>query len=415
MCRTHPAARVFKRIAMTRPKPDLTSVVKLARKGFSAQVKWRRHLHQYPELSDQEFETTSFLKQELKQLGLKIRPLRLPTGVVAELRGSRPGPTIAVRSDIDALPVTERTGLPFASQIPGRMHACGHDVHMATVLGTAAILSQLRHELSGTVRFLFQPAEETPPGGAIALIEHGALKGVSAIFGLHVDPHLPVGMVGLCDGPMMASVCDFDITVHGRGSHAARPHLSVDAIVVASAVIEALQKIVSRSTDPQVPVVLTVGKISGGTARNVIADRVELTCTVRTLAPDLARKLPTLIRRTVSGVCRAYSGKGETKIVASYPMLVNDNSINDLYRDVFGAMFGPRKVRSAERSLGGEDFARYLQKVPGAMCRLGVRNARIGATEPWHSSKFVADENAMFYGSALLTGVVLRYAESHTR
>ncbi|MCX6834262.1 MAG: amidohydrolase, partial [candidate division Zixibacteria bacterium] len=173
---------------MTRSNPMLSSVAALSRQWFPSQVKWRRHLHQHPELSDQEFETTVFLKKELKHLGLKIRPMHMPTGVVAELKGARPGPTIAVRSDIDALPVTERTGLPFASKIAGRMHACGHDLHMATVLGTAAVLTELRHELSGTVRFLFQPAEETPPGGAIAMIEHGALKGVDTIFGLHVDP-----------------------------------------------------------------------------------------------------------------------------------------------------------------------------------------------------------------------------------
>jgi len=400
---------------MTRFIPSCSSVLTLARQWYPAQVKWRRHLHQYPELSDQEFETTAFLKKELKHLGLKIRPMRMPTGVVAELKGSRPGPTIAVRSDIDALPVTERTGLPFASKIAGRMHACGHDLHAATVLGTAAVLTQLRHELRGTVRFLFQPAEETPPGGAIVMIEHGALKGVDTIFGLHVDPHLPVGTVGLCEGPMMASVCDFDITVHGRGSHAARPHLSVDAIVVASAVVDALQRIVSRYTDPQVPVVITVGKISGGVARNVIADRVELTCTARTLSPNLARSLPALILKTVSGVCRAYGAKGEIAVVASYPMLINDSSTNQLYRDVFGELFGSKKVRTADRSLGGEDFARYLQKVPGAMCRLGVRNSRIRANKPWHSSQFIADENGIFYGTALLTGAVLKYAELHFR
>jgi amidohydrolase len=400
---------------MTRLNPLFSSVVALARKGYPSQVKWRRHLHQYPELSDQEFETTAFLKKELKRLGLKIRPLRMPTGVVAELKGSRSGPTIAVRADIDALPVTERTGLPFASKIAGRMHACGHDLHMAIVLGTAAMLTQLREEHRGTVRFLFQPAEETPPGGAIQMIKLGALQRVDTIFGLHVDPQFPVGTVGLCEGPMMASVCDFDITVCGRGGHAARPHLSVDAIVVASTVVDALQKIVSRYTDPQVPVVLSIGKISGGTARNVIADRVELTCTARTLSPSLARTLPALIRKTVSGVCRAYGAKGETKILASYPLLINDAAINRLYRDVFGEMFGSRKARVVDRVLGGEDFARYLQKVPGAMCRLGVRNARIGATQPWHSSQFIADENGIFYGTALLAGAVLRYAELHSR
>jgi amidohydrolase len=400
---------------MTRSNLPFSSVVALARKGYPSQVKWRRHLHQYPELSDQEFETTAFLKKELKRLGLKIKPIRMPTGVVAELKGTRPGPTIAVRSDIDALPVTEQTGLRFASKIAGRMHACGHDLHAATVLGTAAVLAQFRKELRGTVRFLFQPAEETPPGGAIQMIKHGALQGVDTIFGLHVDPTLPVGTVGLCEGPMMASVVDFDITVYGRGGHAARPHLAVDAIVAASAVVEALQKIVSRYTDPQVPLVLSIGKISGGTARNVVADRVELTCTARTLSPDLGRRLPTLVSKTVTGVCRAHGAKGKIDFVASYPMLINDATTNRLYREVFGGMFGLKNVRVSDRVLGGEDFARYLQQVPGAMCRLGVRNARIGATRPWHSSQFIADENAMFYGTALFTGAILRYAELHSR
>jgi amidohydrolase len=283
------------------------------------------------------------------------------------------------------------------------------------VLGAAAVLAQFRKELRGSVRFLFQPAEETPPGGAIQMIKHGALKGVDAIFGLHVDPTLQVGTVGLCEGPMMASVVDFDITIHGRGGHAARPHLAVDALVVASAVVEALQKIVSRSTDPQVPLVVSIGKISGGTARNVVADRVELTCTARTLSPDLGQKLPSLVGKTVTGVCRAHGAKGEIDFVASYPMLINDAATNQLYREVFAGMFGMKNVRVSDRVLGGEDFARYLQQVPGAMCRLGVRNSRLGATEPWHSSQFIADENAMFYGTALLAGAVLRYPELHSR
>jgi amidohydrolase len=400
---------------MARSKAKSPAVVESARRWYPQQVKWRRHLHEYPEVANQEFKTTSFLKKELRQLGLKLRTFNLPTGVVADLKGARSGPTVAIRSDIDALPVQEQTELPFASRLAGMMHACGHDVHMATVLGTAAALSDLREELAGQVRFLFQPAEEEPPGGAERMVKAGVLKGVDTIFGLHVDPSLPVGSIGLCDGPMMAQVCDFDITIKGRGSHAARPHLSVDAVVTSAAVVEALQKIVSRYTDPTIPLVLTIGRISGGTARNVIADRVSLVCTARTLSPLVSRRLPSLIRRTATGVCRAHGATSEIKAVASYPMLVNDMATNRLYEQVFGDLFDRRRVKRTSPVLGGEDFAYFLQKVPGAMFRLGAGNKKIGADKPWHSSKFIVDENAMLYGTALLAEAVLQYGRDHAK
>lgn len=384
----------------------------LARRWYPTQVKWRRRLHQYPETSNKEIETTAFLKTQVRKLGLKLRPLQLPTGVVAELKGATAGPTVAIRSDIDALPIQEQTGLPFASRLPGKMHACGHDMHMATVLGTAAVLTQLKSELRGNVRFLFQPAEEEPPGGARLMIEAGALDGVETIFGLHVDPVFAVGTIGLCDGPMMAHVYDFDISVVGRGSHAARPHLGVDAIVAAAAVVEALQNVVSRRTDPSIPLVLTIGRITGGTARNVIADSAHLICTARTLSPQVSRKLPGMIKKTVEGVCRAHGAGCEITAVASYPMLINDPRTNQLFRQVFGGLFGSRTVRQADPVLGGEDFAYYLQRVPGAMVRLGIKNPKIGADKPWHSSKFIADETALTYGTALLAGAVVRYLET---
>ncbi len=391
------------------------AVIASARRLFPAQVKWRRHLHQNPETALQEIKTTAFLKKELRRLGLALWTLKIPTGVVAELKGGRPGPTVAIRSDIDALPVTEQTGLPYASNTVGKMHACGHDMHMAIVLGTAALLAERRKELKGTVRFLFQPAEEAPPGGATLLVKEGVLRGVDAIFGLHVDPSIPVGKIGLCDGPMMAGVLDFDISITGRGSHAARPHLGVDAVVAAAAVVNALQTIVSRRTDQLSPMVLSIGQFSGGTARNVIASSAQLICTARTLDLELARKLPGLIKQTVAAACRVHGAVGKTTIVASYPPLVNDTATNKLYSDVFATLFGRTKVVKADQSLGSEDFAYYLEHVQGAMLRLGIRNPAIGAVQPWHSSKFVADENALWYGSALLTGAVLKYAEEKTR
>lgn len=399
---------------MSKPRTPHAELLNSTRAWHQRQVKWRRHLHRHPEIANQEIRTTAFLKRELKRLGLKILPLKMKTGVLAELKGKQPGPTVAIRSDIDALPLLEETGLPYASKNRGRMHACGHDIHMATVLGVAAVLAGCRDELAGIVRFIFQPAEEDPPGGARFMIEEGALDKVDTIFGLHVDPHLPTGTIGVCDGPMMAMVCDFDLVIRGRGGHASRPQYAVDAIVVAAEVVESLQKIVSRYADPTTPLVLTIGRIEGGTARNVIADRVKLVCTARTLSTEFGKKISRLVQRTVGGVCRAHGAGFEMSELAAYPILINDAATNGLYADVFRSLFGNKRVRLVEPVLGGEDFACYLQKVPGAMLRLGVRNRRIGADKQWHSSKFIADEEAMYYGTALLIGSTLKYLEDHT-
>jgi len=388
---------------------DTGAILAATRHLQPVQIRWRRHLHQHPEIANQEFETTAFLKKELRRLGLKILPLKLKTGVLAELKGGAPGLTVAIRSDIDALPVPEKTGLKFASKVDGRMHACGHDMHMAIVLGVAALLAENRPALRGRVRFIFQPAEEEPPGGAQRMIAGGALNGVDTIFGLHVDPTIPVGKVGLRDGAMMAAVYDFDLVIRGRGGHAARPHLAVDAITTAAEVVESLQKVVSRETDPAEPIVLTIGTIHGGRARNVVADEVRLCCTARSLSARQGRKIPGIIRRLVAGVCRAHGARFEIIEAPSYPILVNDPATNALFGRVFEALFGRGRVEPCDAVLGGEDFAFYLQRVPGAMLRLGIMNRRERAREPWHSSRFVADERALYYGTALLTGSVLAY------
>jgi amidohydrolase len=352
-------------------------------------------------LSTQEFETTAYLKKQLRSIGAKLLPLKMPTGVLAEIHGAGKGRTVAIRSDIDALPILEKSGVPFASKNTGCMHACGHDVHMATVLGAAAILAEMRSHFHGTVRLIFQPAEEMPPGGARPMIANGALTKISMIFGLHVDPSLPVGQIGLRDGVTMASVYDFDLHINGQGGHAARQHTAIDAIATAAEVVDSIQKIVAREMDPIAPVVITFGKIAGGTARNVIADRVILTGTARTLSSETARKVPALIRRTATNVCKARGARAEIKEIARYPVLRNHPSANRIFERNWKSLFDG-KIEQTPLVLGGEDFACYLEEVPGAMFRLGIRNTKIAADKPWHSDKFRADEESMRFGSALL-------------
>lgn len=361
----------------------------------------------YPELSFEEVATTSFLQDEVKKLGLKRLPLQMKTGLLAEVIGKKSGPTVAVRTDIDALPIAEKTGLPFRSLNPGKMHACGHDVHMSTILGTAATLMQLREHLPGRVRFIFQPAEELPPGGARPMIEEGCLDGVSMIFGLHVDPNVDYGGIGVRDGATMAAVNDFDLVIRGTGGHAARPNVAVDAIATAAEVIDSIQKVVSREVDPISPVVITFGQISGGTARNVIADEVTIAGTIRTLSRDAAKQVPKLVKRTVTNVCKARGASGEIVPIATYPVLYNDARVNRIIEGSYTSLFGAKGIEEIPPVLGGEDFACYLEKVPGSMFRLGIRNTKIKADKSWHSPEFIVDERAMTIGTATIIGAVL--------
>ncbi|HOP07767.1 MAG TPA: M20 family metallopeptidase [candidate division Zixibacteria bacterium] len=385
-------------------KPDILGLVEQI---YNDQLDWRRHLHRHPELSGEESNTTVYIRELLEKFGLKIRRLKMPTGVLAELKGKHPGPIIAVRSDIDALPVFERTGLPFASAIEGCMHACGHDIHMAVVLGVAAVMVGLREHLHGTVRFLFQPAEEMPPGGAVEMINEGALDNVSMLLGLHNDPRTDVGKISLRDGPTMAAVTDFDLTVTGRTGHVARPHECIDALPVACEIVESLQKIVSREIDPLSTAAIGFGQIEGGRARNTVAEEIRLCGTARTLDPKLVEKIPKLIKRTVEAIARAHSAKVRMDIVGRYPILINDARINTLLKRNYAELFSVKDVETTELVLGGEDFARYLEHVPGAMFRLGIRNKKIGADKPWHSSRFMADERSLFYGTALICATLL--------
>lgn len=371
-------------------------------------IKIRRRFHQYPEIGHREIQTTAILKKELARLGLDIKDNKLPTGLWAELDTGRPGPVVAVRSDIDALPVSEQTGLPFASKNDGRMHACGHDVHMAVLLGTARLLTRQKKNLVGRIKFICQPAEEIPPGGARPMIKAGVLKNpqVDAILALHVDPALPTGSIGIRDGATMASVYDFDIRVIGRSGHAALPHNTIDAIPIAAEIVSGLQQLISRKVDPVQPAVITFGTVKGGGTRNVIAGEVTLEGTARSLNPSLSKKLPGLIRKTASGIARAFGARVEIIDVADYPVLKSDPRINKFITGAFRGVYPLGKVYNIPEVLGGEDFACYLEKIPGAMFRLGVGNKKIGADKPWHHPAFIIDEEAIPVGYTTMAAAV---------
>ncbi len=392
---------------------DKNYILKRAGELLPQQIKLRRELHQNPEIAFEEFQTTKFIKNHLKRHKIKTKSLRMKTGVLGIINEEKK-PAVAIRTDIDALPVTEQSNLAFASKKEGFMHACGHDIHMAVVSGVAALLNENKQSLPGCVKFIFQPAEEMPPGGAQSMIKEGVLKkpDVKMIFGLHVDPTVPVGKFTLRDGPTMASVIDFDITIQGRGGHAALPHRAVDAIAVATELVGSIQKIVSRETNPLKPIAVTFGLIRGGTVRNVIADKVLLQGTARTLYPENMKNIPRLIKRTAEGICKASGAKYELKILSGYPVLSNHEKANQVLSSAAKELFGNKAVSLTPQTMGGEDFAFYLKQVPGAMFRLGIKNDKIGANKPWHSPKFIADEKSIYYGTALLTLAVMKFFES---
>ncbi|MFH1502278.1 MAG: amidohydrolase [Candidatus Eisenbacteria bacterium] len=380
-----------------------------ARKLSKRLSKIRRQIHMYPELGFEEKRTSALIAKTLKEAGVEVRTGVARTGVVGLLRGGRPGKTIGLRADMDALPITEQNATPYRSRVDGVMHACGHDANSTTVLGAAMLLSERRGELKGNVKFIFQPSEEAPPGGALSMIKEGALRNprVDAIIGVHVDPSVPVGKVGLRDGPMMAAADDFSFAVLGEATHGAKPHLGVDAIALSAQVIQALQTIPSRRVNPVHPVVVTVGTIEGGYRRNVIADRVYCEGTARTLDEKDRRRVEKLIGQTLANVTRSGGGTYEYDYETGYPVLECDPRITDIVRRSSVELFGKRSVVEVkEPSMGGEDFAYFVNEVPGAMYRLGTGNKKRGITHPWHHPKFDIDEDGLWIGAAVTARAV---------
>ncbi len=364
-------------------------------------IAWRRHLHAHPELSFQEHETAAFVRDRLQGLGgLEVRS-PTPTSVVATLRGGRPGPTLALRADMDALPITEESGVAFVSESEGVMHACGHDGHTAMLLGTARLLTAMRDELPGEIRFVFQHAEETPPGGAIEIVETGALDGVDAVVGCHLISDLEVGAVAAIEGPCTAAADVFTVRVRGRGGHAAFPHVVVDPIAAAAQVVSSLQQVVSRETPPLESVVLSVTRIAGGTAYNVIPESVEFGGTVRTYDDGLRRTTREAMDRVIAGVTAAHRASYDFEYVEGYASVVNDQRLTALVRDVAG-----RRVVEYPPLMAGEDFSAYLRVAPGAFFFVGAGG---DGAFPHHHPRFTVDEDAFAVGIETLAGTALRF------
>ncbi len=370
----------------------------------------RHHLHQHPELSGQEQETSAFVARELRKIGMdEVRTEVGGYGVIALLKGSGEGPLFALRADMDALPIQEESELPYKSCRPGVMHACGHDGHTATLLGTAATLARLRSRFAGSIRFLFQPAEETVHG-AEGMCAEGAMDGVGAIVALHGWPGMAVGKIGVRPGPMMASSDTFEITVRGRGAHAAMPHISVDPIVVGAQIVMALQTLASREIAPTDPVVVTVAQFNAGTAHNIIPFKAEMRGTVRCLSKTVQDSMPERIERIVGGICAGARAEYTFHYRYGTPVTVNDFGINALVSEIGAETLGASNVIALEApSMGAEDFAVYLRYAPGAMFRLGVGET----VTPLHTPTYNFADAAIAHGMELFTRTALRYLKEH--
>ena len=377
-----------------------------ARALYAQIVAWRREIHEHPEPAFEEVRTGALVAQVLESCGVAVRRGVGKTGVIGSLQMANARRTVGLRADMGALRMREETGLPFASKRADVGHLCGHDSHVAMLLGAAKILAGLGKEIPNSVRFLFQPAEEVPPGGAAPLIEAGALEGVDEIFAIHVDPLLPTGVVGVRSGPSMAATDSIQIRIIGKGAHAAMPHLSADPVVAAGQVILALQTITSRRKDPMEPAVVSMCTIKGGTQFNIIPSEVSLGGTVRTLSEALRQKMPGMIEEIAGGAAAAHGCQVECKYSFGYPVLCNhDGSVNKARRTA-EMLFGQEAdVREQPARMGGEDFALYVQKVPGAMLRVGVTDPSVKDPAPLHSPKFVLDEEALWRGAALYAGL----------
>ena len=386
----------------------------LADDGSDEVVRLRRALHRRPELAFQEHETAALVAETLRAMGLEPTTGVAETGVVAHVEGARPGPTVALRADIDALPVTEATGLPFASETEGRMHACGHDAHTAMLLGAARVLHAVREDLAGTVRLVFQPSEEKAPGGASVMIEAGVLGAmgghgpVERIFGQHVFPELPAGVIGVRGGTFMASADELYLTVRGRGGHAATPEALVDPVLVQAHVLTALQAVIARNRPPGVPSILSFGRVQADGATNVVPDEVTLEGTFRSMDEDWRERAHDLVRRTCEHTARAFGATCEVDVVRGYPVLRNDAEVAALVRETAVAYAGEDRVVDLPMWYASEDFAYYTQEVPGCFSVLGVGNEAEGITHGLHTPRMTVDESALGTGSGFLAALAAR-------
>ena len=387
----------------------------LASKYFEKTVEMRRYIHAHPELSFQEYETAKYVVAQLREIGIEAKKGVAETGVTALIKGKNPDKcVIALRGDMDALPILEENDVPYKSQNNGVMHACGHDVHTSCILGAALILNEVKDEFEGTIKLIFQPGEEKNPGGASLMIKDGVLENPrpNAVFGQHVIPYIPVGKLGFRAGKYMASADEIYLTVKGKGGHAALPDKAVDPIVIASHIVTALQQVISRNADPKTPTVLTFGSIHGGSAQNIIPDEVKLAGTFRALDEEWRLRAHELITKACKGIAEGMGGSCEVNIDVGYPFLYNDEELAKNARQNAVAYIGEENVVELDLWLGAEDFAFYSQELSSCFYRLGTGNEVKGTTLGVHTPKFNIDEDAIELGIGFMAWNALKQLES---
>ncbi|MBH0165165.1 amidohydrolase [Fictibacillus sp. 7GRE50] len=372
-------------------------------------VEIRRHLHQNPELSFEEVETPAFIASYHEKLGLDVRTGVGGRGVVATLKGGKPGKTVALRADFDALPIQEENESPYKSKVPGVMHACGHDGHTASLLVLAKVLAELKNEVEGTIVFIHQHAEELAPGGAIAMIEDGCLDGVDVIYGTHLWATMPTGTIGYRTGPVMAAADSFTIKVQGKGGHGAQPHKTRDSIVIGAQLVSNLQQIVSRRVNPLDAAVVSVGAFEAKNAFNVIADTAKLTGTVRTFKEDVRVAIEQEIDRIAKGTCIASDASYEYVFKRGYPAVVNHKGDTEFIVDVARKVPGVMELEEIEPQMGGEDYSYYLERVPGTFFFTGALDEAWEEVYPHHHPKFKINEDALLIAANLLGAATLTY------
>lgn len=369
-------------------------------------IKDRRYLHQHPELSGEEYETCAFIRNRLEALNIEILDFQAPS-VVGFVKGTKGDKTIALRADIDALPITEEGDKPYLSKNPGVAHMCGHDGHTAILLAVSEWISQHTEEIEPNIVLIFQSAEEISPSGADQLIKQGVLENVDAIFGIHLWQGMDKGKIGLRPGSMMASVDDFEITIQGYGGHGSMPHETVDPIFVASHVIQALQGIVSRKLDPMVASVVTVGKIEAGTTYNIIPDSAKIIGTIRTLSPEVVHTIQSQMVQITEGICSAFGAKGNVDFIVGTPPLVNDPKAFEFARSIIQSTFGYEVFELVDPIMGSEDFSYYLQEKPGAFIYVGMNGEK--SMYPHHHPKFDIDEDVFPEAIRLFVEILRNY------
>jgi N-acetylcysteine deacetylase len=392
-------------------------ILALAKKWYARQVEIRRELHMHPELSNQEFRTTARINEILEELSVEQIPVRLPTGTAGIIRGRQDGPVIAIRADIDALPIQEENDWEFKSKRDGVSHACGHDFHTAVALGAAYILNHLKsqfpaQQLPGSIKFLFQPAEETE-GGAESMIREGLLENpsVKAIIGLHNKPELAVGKIGIKEGFLMASVDDFQLQIKGKGGHAAIPEQTIDPIVIASAVVGLLQTISSRVISPMESAIVTVSQFHAGNAFNVIPEEAMIAGTIRASSPEVQDRIEAVLKKLVEQTVEAMGGTVDIQYKRLFPPVMNNGAVAAIVRRSAAKIVGEDHTVLAEPTMGGEDFSFYQQKVPGCYFWLGTGNREKGVIYAWHHPLFSVDEEALTIGSAMMAQAALDLIE----